>query len=63
MFSFDNGETWDTDYEICTLSHSSDLGYPMSIELEDKSVLTVFYAHTKAEGPAEILQQKWRFEK
>ncbi len=63
MFSFDDGETWDTEHEICPLSHTGDHGYPMSVELDDGSILTVFYAHPEADGPAVIMQQKWRFEK
>lgn len=63
MFSFDGGETWDTEHEICPLFHTGDLGYPMSIELDDGSILTVFYAHPEANGPAVIMQRKWRFEK
>ena len=63
MFSFDGGETWDTEHEICPLTETWDLGYPMSVELDDGSVLTVFYARVGSDKPAVIMQQKWSFEK
>lgn len=62
MFSKDNGETWHTGYDIYVNGINGDLGYPCSIELKDGSILTVFYAHEKNEGPAVIMQQKWRIE-
>ncbi len=40
-----------------------DIGYPATVELHDGSLLTVFYAHLGKDAPAEILQQKWKFEK
>jgi len=43
MFSFDNGETWDTDYILRDDGVNSDLGYPCSIEMDDGSILTVYY--------------------
>lgn len=45
VLSRDNGRTWDLDDEII-LSYGApdfDLGYPVSIELEDGRVLTVYY--------------------
>ena len=39
-----------------------DIGYPATVELDDGSLLTVFYAHLDRGAPAEILQQKWSFE-
>ena len=61
MFSNDQGRTWDCGYDVYVNGVSSDLGYPSSVELEDGSVLTVFYAHPGEAEPAVILQQKWRF--
>lgn len=40
-----------------------DIGYPSTVELDDGSLLTVFYAHLDRTAPAEIFAQKWRFEK
>lgn len=62
MFSKDNGETWDTGYDIYINGIMPDLGYPCSTELDNGDILTVFYAHDRAEGPAVVMQQKWRFE-
>ncbi len=60
MFSTDSGESWDTDHILFESDFGDDLGYPATVELADGSLLTVFYAHTGAEGPAVIWQQKWR---
>ncbi len=62
MFSRDNGESWDYGHDVYVNGVSSDLGYPASIELEDHSILTVFYAIPKQGEPAVIMQQIWRFE-
>lgn len=59
MFSKDGGNNWDTGYEIYSDEVSDDIGYPCSVELQDGSILTVFYAHEKVGGPAVIMQQKW----
>ena len=62
MFSKDYGKTWDSGYDINVNDVSVDIGYPATVELEDKSLLTVFYAHRSEDEPAVILQQKWKFE-
>ncbi len=63
MFSYDNGKTWDTDNWLYETRVSTDLGYPATVELSDGSLLTVFYAHETEDGPAVIMQQKWRLGK
>lgn len=63
MISFDNGKSWDKDHQIYVNPYSPDLGYPATCELEDGSLLTVFYATYEKDSPSIILQQKWRFEK
>ena len=63
MFSEDNGKTWDTDNILYAQEFSSDLGYPATIELDDGTLLTVFYAHPDEKSPAVILQQKWKIVK
>ncbi len=65
MFSKDGGETWDTNYTLYINNEiSSDLGYPSTVELPDRSLLTIFYAHnTKWDDPAIIMQTHWSFEK
>ena len=62
MFSKDDGKTWETGYEVWNEGVNHDLGYPASIELQDGSLLTVFYAKTSEDSPAVIMQQRWRFE-
>ena len=61
MFSVDHGKTLDPGYDIYVNRVNSDLGYPSSVELDDGSILTVFYAHLGENEPAVIMQQKWRF--
>ena len=62
MFSHDDGQSWSTGHDLYINNQSSDLGYPSTVELSDGSLLTVFYARERAEGPAVIMQQKWRIE-
>lgn len=58
--SYDDGKTWDYGQELFVSEGGADLGYPATVELKDGSLLTVFYAHEKADGPAVIMQQKWK---
>ena len=63
MISTDGGESWDTsDYRIYTNTFSTDLGYPSTVELDDGTCLTVFYAKETASSPCVIMQQKWVLE-
>lgn len=62
MFSRDNGETWEYGHDIYVNHVSPDLGYPSTVELNDGSMLTVFYAHPQENEPAVIMQQHWRME-
>lgn len=61
MVSDDNAKSWDCDHEIYGQGSGVDLGYPSTVELNDGSFLTVFYAHKTEEEPATILAQRWRF--
>lgn len=63
IFSEDNGKTWVDEQSIFQNLNTDDLGYPSTIEMEDGSLLTVFYSRETEEHPALILQQKWYFEK
>ena len=60
MLSSDMGETWDKDLILWDEGVSSDLGYPATVELNDGSLLTVFYAQNDVNGPAVIKQIRWR---
>ncbi|GHU74361.1 hypothetical protein AGMMS49992_15580 [Clostridia bacterium] len=57
MFSWDDGETWDTDYVLSDDGLSGDLGYPASVELSDSRILTVYYQNIG--GECVIRQQVW----
>jgi len=60
MISNDNGKTWSTGHDIYVNGISPDLGYPSTVELADGTLLTVFYACSKKDSPAVIMQQKWK---
>lgn len=66
MISLDDGSSWSDGVKIYEThlrgDNSFDLGYPSAIELEDGSILTVFYARTDDGSHAEILQCRWRLE-
>lgn len=59
--SKDEGVTWDYQNEItlCT-ADSADLGYPSSAQLDDGSILTVYYQAPKAGEPACLMSSHWR---
>lgn len=44
LVSEDNGKTWVKEYGI-DYHYNDDLGYPASVELDDGSILTVYYQH------------------
>ncbi len=62
IFSKDGGETWSDEYTFYENYCSDDLGYPSTVELDDGSLLTVFYAKKSENAPVVIMQQKWSFQ-
>ncbi len=62
IFSTDCGETWSEEHKIYKNTETDDLGYPSTVELNDGSLLTVFYARDDEEHPAVIRAQRWAFE-
>lgn len=60
MLSRDLGKTWDIEHVLWNEAPNDDVGYPCTIELQDGSLLTVFYGHFREEEPCMIMQQKWR---
>ena len=59
--SKDGGETWETDKEILIQSAmNSDLGYPASLQLDDGSILTVYYQIDKKGEKTSLLCTHWR---
>lgn len=58
--SRDEGRTWDTKNEIIlTYAGSRDLGYPSSVQLDDGSILTVYYQAEKIGEPACLMSTHW----
>ncbi len=62
MISTDNCKTWKKDFILYEQTVSDDIGYPATVELNDGSLMTVFYAHPASDKPAEILSVKWKIE-
>lgn len=62
IFSKDGGESWSEEHTLYENYCSDDIGYPSTIELDDGSLLTVFYARENEDPPCIIMQQKWTFE-
>jgi len=59
--SQDGGRTWDYKREVIIRDDapSHDLGYPASIEMDDGSVLTVYYQQDLAEEPPCLMTTRW----
>lgn len=59
--SKDGGETWDIENEIIlSSSNSGDLGYPASVQLDDGSILTIYYQIDKAGEKTSLMQTYWK---
>lgn len=54
MFSHDGGESWETDHVLYDAEPTGDTGYPCSVELNDGSILTVFYGRENNDTPGEL---------
>lgn len=63
MISRDNGKTWDKELCIRLDGDSVDLGYPASIELEDKSILTVYYQQGRPDHLPGLMWSRWNLPK
>lgn len=60
MISSDGGESWEKDIRLYENTASDDIGYPSTIELDDGTLLTVFYATDEDDTPCTVRQQKWK---
>lgn len=60
--SLDEGQTWSEPMPISTDGTSGDLGYPSTMQLEDGTLLTVWYETMKASPKAVLRQAKWKIE-
>ena len=59
--SRDGGKTWDIENEIIlTLALNGDLGYPASVQLDDGSIVTVYYQIDKPGEKACLMSTHWR---
>lgn len=60
--SQDGGKSWDYDKEIilCDDAPSGDLGYPASAELDDESILSVYYQQERAGEKTCLMTTHWR---
>ena len=59
MVSYDFGETWSDEYILDERAKDGDLGYPASVELDDGSILTVYYQKYPNDVKCSILYTKW----
>jgi sialidase-1 len=60
MISRDDGQTWQADYLLRDDGPDGDLGYPSSAELEDGSILTVYYQKvTSVQEKCSLLWTRW----
>jgi len=60
MLSYDNGMTWEHDWIIRDDGVDFDLGYPKSVEMEDGSILTVYYQKVQGDKKCSLLWSRWR---
>jgi len=60
-FSHDGGRTWDIANEVILHEHAfGDFGYPASVELDDGTIITVYYGREKADELQCISATYWR---
>lgn len=59
--SKDGGKTWDVENEITLRGAlNGDLGYPSSVQLDDGSILTVYYQIGQAGEKTSLLSTHWK---
>lgn len=57
--SDDNGKTWSEPITISDDGASGDLGYPSTVQLDDGSLLTIWYEKPKDSSKAVLRQARW----
>jgi hypothetical protein len=60
--SIDNGRTWSEPMTISADGTNGDIGYPSTVELDDGTLLTVWYERLKTSPKAVLRQAKWAFQ-
>jgi len=66
VVSYDNGETWTEDYLLDDNINDNkqyDMGYPATVELDDGSLLTVYYQALPDDWHTSVLYTRWNLEK
>jgi len=59
--SRDEGNTWDTEHQIfLSGAPGPDLGYPSSVQLDDNSILTVYYQAEALGDPTVLMSTHWK---
>ena len=59
--SRDEGKTWDIENEsILSSAPGADCGYPSSVQLDDGSILTVYYQADSVGRPTSMMSTHWR---
>ncbi len=59
--SRDGGRTWDYENEIILCDHEfGDFGYPASVELDDGTIITVYYARPGSDEKQCLMATYWR---
>ncbi|MFP3897195.1 MAG: exo-alpha-sialidase, partial [Anaerolineales bacterium] len=60
--SADGGEHWGYDHEIILRDDapSGDLGYPASVQLDDGTLLTVYYQQERPGEQTCLMMTRWR---
>ena len=59
IFSSDRGVSWSEPVTLSSGNIYPDMGYPMSAEVRDGVILTVYYCHPAPGEPAIIRQVRW----
>jgi len=60
--SRDNGQTWSGPMILSSDGVSTDLGYPSTVQLEDESLLTIWYELMNGSSRAVLRQARWILE-
>ena len=63
MVSYDLGETWETLYILDERAEYYDLGYPSTVEMDDGSLITVYYQRFDQDPNTSILYTQWKLNK
>jgi len=58
--SYDMGKTWSEDYIIDDRCIDNDHGYPASVEMDDGSIVTVYYQKYPGDRKPSILYSRWK---